>query len=202
MPAAPAGTDRMAGVAELEPMKSYHRMLATGFWALAALCVAGCAARPVSMPPARSVPRRERTDTARLETPVRRSGGPLWRAEELLDEALSEGEWRLVQGLPVRSSRLTHLRLTRGALDALGTGERARALDLLERAIAADGSTGFAYLFLGKLYLDDGHVEQGRLLIEQAVELLPDDRVLARQIRRLRSAAEEPGALSRPRIGG
>jgi len=192
----------MAGVAELELMESYHRILTAGLWTLAAVCVAACAARPVSMPSAGSVPPREPSDTARLEAPVRRSGGPLWRAEELLDEALREGEWRLVQGLPVRSSRLTHLRLTRGALDALGAGERSRALDLLERAIAADGSTGFAYLFLGKLYLDDGRIEQGRLLVEQAVELLPDDRVLARQIRLLRAAAEEPGAPSRPRVGG
>lgn len=159
--------------------------------------LSACAAR-VSAPTPEARPSRPQR-TARVERPAERPGQPLWRARELLDEALAEGEWRLVQGLPVRSSRLTHLRLTRGALDALAAGERARAVDLLERAIAADGSTGFAYLFLGKLRFDDGRIEQGRLLIEQATALLPDDPVLARQVRRLQEGAASAVG---PRIGG
>ncbi|RMD83721.1 MAG: hypothetical protein D6815_05790 [Candidatus Dadabacteria bacterium] len=127
--------------------------------------------------------------------------GPLWRARQLLDQELERGRRRLAQGLPVRAARLAHLRLTQDALEQIDRGHLRRASDLLERAIAADGETGFAYLYLGKLYLDRGLTEEGLLLLERAAALLPRDRELERELRRLRAQAGE--SLTEPaRSGG
>ncbi len=151
----------------------------------------GCAAAATVQryPPAQaSVP------SPALEQPARRQRPPLWRALELLDDALAEGEWRLMQGLPVPSSRMTHLRLTRSAADLFDRGKGARAAGLLEQAIAADSHEGFAYLYLGKFYLESGRRDEGALLLERAAALLPDDTELARQVRRLRFEGDASSA--------
>ena len=64
-----------------------------------------------------------------------------------------------------------------------------RALDLLERAIAIDSRTGFAYLYLGYLYMQRGRVEQALVFIDRSATLLPEDRETEVEIELLRRMA-------------
>jgi Flp pilus assembly protein TadD len=87
------------------------------------------------------------------------------------------------------ATRLTHLRMTAAARDLIVAGNTERALDLLERAIGVDGSEGFAYLYLGYVYVRRGDVERASGFLGQARRLLPPDPELRAEVRWLDSLA-------------
>ncbi len=120
-------------------------------------------------------------EQARPEGPV-----VLQRADLVLSAAISRAEY---EGAP--ATQLTHLRMTAAARNALAEGNTERALDLLERAIAVDGSEGFAYLYLGHVYTRRGDFERSIGFLQQARRLLPPDPALRDELRRL-SAMSAP----------
>jgi len=137
------------------------------------VCLAGCAL----WPPGRD---------AEVAGPQR---SPLPRAEELLDRDLGRSEADVDAGYAVNTNRLAHLRMTRAALDQIEAGDDQRAFDLLERAIAIDGRTGFAYLYLGYVHLRHGQADQASVFLDRASALLPADERLAAEVAALRTEA-------------
>jgi len=119
-----------------------------------------------------------------------RRGTSLVRARRMLEDAIARERRRLAAGVPIPAGRLAHLRATRAGLEARARGDEEAAIDSFERAIAADGQVGYAYLFLGELYLDAGRTEAARPFLQRAAELLPEDAGLAAEIEILRTRAQ------------
>lgn len=90
-------------------------------------------------------------------------------------------------------TRLTHLRMTEAARDLIAQDATERALDLLERAIAVEGSEGFAYLYLGYVYVRRGDMRRASGFLEQAGRLLPPDPQLRDEVRWLNGLTTSPG---------
>ena len=72
--------------------------------------------------------------------------------------------------------------MTDAARGLIAEGSTERALDLLERAIAVDGSEGFAYLYLGYVYVRRGDLRRASGFLEQARRLLPPDPALKGEV--------------------
>jgi len=115
-----------------------------------------------------------------------------WIAEQQPDEepvVLERGDLVLKAAVAraqyggTEPTRLTHLRMTQAARDLIAQGDTERALDLLERAIAIDGGEGFAYLYLGYVYVRRGDVDRASGFLQQAKRLLPPDPALRAEVR-------------------
>jgi len=132
------------------------------------------------------VERREERDWASWIAQQQRDPGPvvLERADLVLKAAIARAEYAADS-----ATRVTHLRMTDAARRMLAEDSTERALDLLERAIAVEGREGFAYLYLGYIYLRRGEIERAREFLGQAERLLPADPQLAQEVARLRGLA-------------
>jgi len=97
------------------------------------------------------------------------------------------------------ATRLTHLRMTAAARNAVAEGNTERALDLLERAIAVDGGEGFAYLYLGHIYTRRGDLERASGFLQQARRLLPPDPALQDEVQWLTDMASGGAQAGMPR---
>jgi Flp pilus assembly protein TadD len=130
--------------------------------------------------------RREQDDWADWIADQRRDPGPvvLERADLVLKAAIARAEYGADS-----ATRLTNLRMTDAARRTLVEGATERALDLLERAIAVDGREGFAYLYLGYIYVRRGEVDRAREFLDQAERLLPPDAQLGQEVAHLRDLA-------------
>ncbi len=126
--------------------------------------------------------------------------GPLGRTNVVLDRAIAAAERAGRRGERVDPALLAHLRMTRQARDLIATGDRQRAADLLERAIAIDDGAGFAYIYLGFLHLQAGRPEQAEAFLDRAENLVPQDPALLREIASLRARAG--GGVGRVPVAG
>ena len=95
------------------------------------------------------------------------------------------------------SPGLSALRMTADAADLIAEDKDCEALELLERAVAIDDSSGFADLYLARVHYREGLYDLSREFLARARPLLPDDPRLDRSLDRLerhireRSAAEQ-----------
>lgn len=130
--------------------------------------------------------RREANDWADWIADQQRSAGPivLDRADLVLKAAIARAQYD-----SSGATDLTHLRMTAAARDLIAAGNTERALDLLERAISVDGSEGFAYLYLGYVYVHRGDLQRASGFLQQAARLLPPDAALRDEVRWLAGLA-------------
>ncbi|MEE8312255.1 MAG: hypothetical protein V3R77_08355 [Candidatus Binatia bacterium] len=150
---------------------------------LGAVLVGACAAPPPPTPP--PVP----ADTTAY--------GPLPETGRMLELRLAEAEESAERGAAVPASRLASLRMTRSAAVLIEEGSVERALALLERALAIDGSTGFPYLYIGYIHLQAGRTVQARTFIERGAALMPLYPPLENELQALRLAARVEDAAVR-----
>jgi Flp pilus assembly protein TadD len=87
--------------------------------------------------------------------------------------------------------------MTEYARTLIADGNTERALDVLERAIAVDGSEGFAYLYLGDVYVHRGDLQRASGFLQQARRLLPPDPALRDELLWLDGLAAADPANSR-----
>lgn len=102
---------------------------------------------------------------------------------------LAEAEASVDQETASNPSRLASLRMTRAAVGLIEDGYAERALDLLERALTIDGSTGFPYLYIGYVHLQAGRADHARAFIERGAALMPLYAPLENELQGLRLAA-------------
>lgn len=123
--------------------------------------------------------RREADDWSDWIAEQQRLAGPvvLERGDLVLLAAVARA-----QQIGSTPSRLTHLRMVAHARSLIAEGNTERALDELERAIAVDGSEGFAYLYLGYVYVRRGNLQRATGFLEQARRLLPPDPALRDEV--------------------
>jgi tetratricopeptide (TPR) repeat protein len=138
---------------------------------------------------------RDERDWARWISAQERDEGPivLDRADIVLKAAIARAEYG-TDG----ATRLTHLRMTEAARRMLAQDVTERALDLLERAIAVDGREGFAYLYLGYVYVRRGESGRAKEFLDQAARLLPPDEALRYELDNLRELAATPVNMPQP----
>jgi tetratricopeptide (TPR) repeat protein len=115
----------------------------------------------------------------------------------MLEARLTEAEESTELGAGVPPSRLASLRMTRSAVALIDEGSVERALALLERALAIDGSTGFPYLYIGYIHLQAGRTAQALTFIERGAALMPLYAPLENELQALRLAAYVDDAAAR-----
>ena len=116
--------------------------------------------------------------------------GPLGRASVLLDRAIAGNEAVRKSGGVVDATLFANLRMTKQARELIAAGDKERAADLLERAIAMDDGQGYAYLYLGYLHLAAGRPDQAEVFLARAAGLLPRDPALRVELGRLREQTD------------
>ena len=159
-------------------------------FAVAALVFASCQPRVAPQPPA------DPYGEAQTHGPA---FGPLPATGHALQQHLVAVEVALEQGVPVDHSGLAALRMTRSAVELIDENATERALDQLERAIAIDGRSGFPYIYIGYLHLQQGRPDQASAFIERAAVLLPSSPALDAEVQSLRLAAV-PGGQGRGQV--
>ena len=150
---------------------------------LCAVLVSACATAPAPAPPPMPA------DAT--------SYGPLPETGRMLSVRLAEVEESGELGAGVATSRLASLRMTRSAVALIDAGSTERALELLERALTIDGSTGFPYLYIGYIHLQAGRTAQARAFIERGAALMPSYAPLDDELQALRLAAHVDDAAVR-----
>jgi Flp pilus assembly protein TadD len=138
--------------------------------------------------------RREASDWLDWIAEQQRPEGPvvLERGDLVLSAAVARA-----QHSGSTSTRITHLQMTEYARTLIADGNTERALDVLERAIAVDGSEGFAYLYLGYVYVHRGDLQRASGFLQQARRLLPPDPALRDELLWLDGLAAADPANSR-----
>jgi tetratricopeptide (TPR) repeat protein len=161
---------------------------------MAAIILAGCSvsaprSRPSDLPPSRqpaTVPpvRTARTrpptapEAARPRAPVQDDSGPLTA--------------KIRDGTP--ANRAAALRMTEQARGLIAAGEEARAIEILERAIAIDASAPYAYYFLAMAHQRAKRPQLARPFLDRAQQKLRTEPYWLGQVHALRGQiAEEEG---------
>jgi tetratricopeptide (TPR) repeat protein len=70
------------------------------------------------------------------------------------------------------AGRTAALRLTEEGRQRLASGDSARAIELLERAVAVDARVPYAYFFLAKAHAEAGHRELAHRFLDRAQQKL------------------------------
>lgn len=141
-----------------------------------ALASAGCAARyPSRVAPAdrqASLPPAPSERTARVRPPAPPAPPPAKPPSELRDDdgPLSA---KIKEGTP--PARAAALRRTEQARRLLAAGDEARAIELLEGAIAMDSRTPYAYYFLAEAHHAAGRSARARPFLDRAAQLLANE---------------------------
>lgn len=96
--------------------------------------------------------------------------------------------------------RAAALRLTEQARPLLVGDESARAIELLERAVAVDARAPYAYYFLAEAHADAGHWALARSFVARAQQLFAADPYWLGRVHALHGRiAEEEGRLDEAR---
>ncbi len=161
------------------------RSIGTVALLVALLTLTGCPYDPLPMPRRP----RPRPRPPVIEGPTRPLPGPDYQEEasqgDRADQLLrAEIEYLEAAGPGSDGQRLTALRLTSEAWDFAAAGDEREALELLERAVAIDGSSGFAYLYLARLHYRATAYGAAEQFLARARPLLPPDRRLNRALDR------------------
>jgi tetratricopeptide (TPR) repeat protein len=84
------------------------------------------------------------------------------------------------------AGRAAALRLTEEGRQRLAAGEPARAIDLLERAIAVDARAPYAYYFLAKAHAELRHAALAQRVLDRAEQKLANEPYWRSEVYRLR----------------
>jgi Tfp pilus assembly protein PilF len=160
------------------------------------LTLAGCAAqstgRTATATQRASVPPAVRAErTARVHSPAPPAPLPAKPPSELRDD---DGPLSAKIKDDTPAARAAALRRTEQARGMLAAGEEARAIELLERAIAIDARTPYAHYFLAEAHYAAGRPTLARPFLDRAAQLLSGEPYWLARVHALRGRMlEEEG---------